>query len=318
MKNKRILITGDTGMISRELIELVRQDNEITGVSLDEIGVEGINHIRADLTEKKICQELCKDKDIVFHLSGIKSNPQTALAKPASFFRMVQFNANMMEAALQNNCEHFFYTSSVGVYGQSPDGIFREEDGRLGGASPNDFFAGSFKFLGEMQAEAYKIEYGWTNYSVGRPTSIYGNFDSFDLAHCMVIPALIRKMSDHPNIDLELTGRHNIRDFLHAHDCARAILHMVENKLTGPLNIGSGTGCTIEGLASCIAYHTSFGGSIKWKDGPSGDKVRLMDISKLEATGFQNKISLNSGIKSTVKWYKENKDQLKNRFNYFK
>ena len=32
------------------------------------------------------CLKLCKNKDIVFHLAGIKGSPVMATKKPASFF----------------------------------------------------------------------------------------------------------------------------------------------------------------------------------------------------------------------------------------
>ena len=47
---------------------------------------------------------------------------------------------------------------------------------------------------------------------------------------------------------------------------------------------------------------------INWQTNkPSGDKKRLMNISKLKKTGFKNITSLDDGIKKTVNWFIKNK-----------
>ena len=81
---------------------------------------------------------------------------------------------------------------------------------------------------------------------------------------------------------------------------------MVENKVTEPVNLGSGTGVTIKAVSEIIAEY--FGKEIVWdKSKPSGDAKRLMDVSKAEAYGFKPKISLKEGIINTINWYKREK-----------
>jgi len=50
---------------------------------------------------------------------------------------------------------------------------------------------------------------------------------------------------------------------------------------------------------------------------PSGDKKRLMDISRAKSIGWSPNISLAEGIKETMAWYKENKGSLDKRYNVF-
>ena len=82
---------------------------------------------------------------------------------------------------------------------------------------------------------------------------------------------------------------------------------MVENKVTEPINLGSGTGVTIKEVAEIVSEY--FGKEIVWdKTKPSGDAKRLMDMSKAESYGFTPKISLKQGIIDTIEWYLKNKE----------
>ena len=79
-----------------------------------------------DLRNFNSCKDLVKDIDIVYHVAGIKGNPQTAKTKPSRYFvPLLQFNTNMMEAARLEGVDWYLYTSSVGVYRQ--DDVLEED-----------------------------------------------------------------------------------------------------------------------------------------------------------------------------------------------
>ena len=84
---------------------------------------------------------------------------------------------------------------------------------------------------------------------------------------------------------------------------------MVKNKVTEPVNLGSGTGITIKEIADIVAGY--FNVEIEWDlDKPMGDMKRLMSTERAESFGFSPKVSLEHGIIKTIQWYKENKDVL--------
>ena len=47
--------------------------------------------------------------------------------------------------------------------------------------------------MGELQAQAYEIQYGWDKISIVRPANVYGPYDNFDPENAMVIPSLIHR-----------------------------------------------------------------------------------------------------------------------------
>jgi GDP-L-fucose synthase len=73
-----------------------------------------------------------------------------------------------------------------------------------------------------------------------------------------------------------------------------------------PLNVGTGEDIEISALASLISYVVGFNGGIIWDtDKPNGTPRKLLDVSKIKALGWEPKIDLEEGIKSTYEWYKE-------------
>ena len=181
--------------------------------------------------------------------------------------------------------------------------------------SPNDRFAGWAKRIGELQAEAYAIQYGKNNISIVRPANVYGKNDNFDPKNAMVIPSLIRKASEQDVLEVWGDGS-SIRDFIHAKDVALGMIHAVKNKITEPINLGSGDGVKISSIA--LAVSKKFNKKIKWlTDKPTGDARRVFDMSRASQHGFKPTISIEEGINQTIEWFLANKDIIDKRFNAF-
>jgi len=319
-KEQKVLVTGGTGMIGRELINLLLDQGAIVYVaSLNEgIGLpDSVTHNKVDLTNFSACLELCEGMDYVFNLVGVKGSPKMCKEQPADFMvPMLQFNTNMMEAARRADVKWYLYTSSVGVY--YPAEILKEEDVWKTFPSDNDRFAGWAKRIGELQAQAYSIQYGWDCVSIVRPANVYGPYDNFDPQNAMVVPSLVRKA--HENAILDVWGDGSpIRDFIHSRDVALGMLYVVENKITEPLNLGSGTGISIRKLVEVIVANLNKDIEVKWDTTkPSGDKKRILDMSKAESYGFSTSISIEEGIRDTIKWFNDNRDIVDRRHNAFR
>ncbi len=312
--NKRILITGGSGMIGRQLIRLLEPFKPIITIAdLNKpINLEKYKFEKVDLRNFDSCKRICKDQDFVFNLVGIKCSPKVTKEQPADIMGpMLQFNTNMLEAAMEANVKWYLYTSTVGVY--SPAEVFIEDDVWSGFPSKNDWYGGWAKRIGELQCEAYEKQYGVGKCSIVRPANVYGPFDNFDPKSAMVIPSLIRKA--HGKKTLSVWGDGSpIRDFIHAEDVARGMIHIVNNKITQPVNLGSGQEISIKNVAELIADY--FDVALEWDTSkPSGDKKRLFDIKRAKSIGFNPKINLVDGIKNTCDWYINNIDLIERKFN---
>jgi len=318
-KDKKVLITGGGGMIGRSLInQLIDKECKIYVADLTTPTdlPEGVEHLQVDLRFFDNCLDICKGMNYVFHLAGVKGSPQMAKEQPVDFMvPMLQFNTNMIQASFESKVDWFLYTSSVGVY--SPADVFFEDTVWSTFPSPNDKYAGWAKRMGELQTETYKIQYGFDRFSIVRPANVFGSYDNFNPANAMVIPSLIRKAQE--NDILEVWGDGTpIRDFIYADDVAKGMIFAVENKITKPLNLGSGIGYTIKEVVDLVVKHSGKDLEVKRiSDKPNGDQKRLFDMSTAKSYGWEIEIVLEDGIKKTTEWFLNNKEILDKRYNAF-
>jgi len=320
-KNKLVLVTGGTGMISRPLVEmLIVRGARVHIASLDDPSrahPETVFH-RVDLTSLENCLKVCKDMDYVFHLAGIKGSPAMTHSRPASFFvPVISFNTNMMEAARRCGVKRYLYTSTIGVY--APAEVFQEDDVWKTFPSVNDRIGGWAKRMGELQAEAFQIEYGWSDICIVRPANVYGPYDNFDPNNAMVIPSLICRAMSGENPFVVWGDGSPIRDFIYTTDVASGMLSLFEKNVNKPVNLGSGVGASIKEIVELIVDNLEVKPEVVWDTTkPKGDAKRLMDTTRAKSYGIHPTVSLEDGIKETMNWYRNNKDVVDKRYNIFR
>lgn len=320
-KRKRVLVAGGTGLIGRPLVELLLKEGAYVRIaSLDDLSSAPAKteFWQVDLTSLDNCLDVCKDMEYVFNLLCIKGSPEIANAEPEKFYvPHLMFNTNLMEAARRCKTKGFLFTSTLGVY--APAEVFYEDDVWKKMPSLNDWFAAHAKRAGELQAEAYqKSKCGWGNISIVRPANAYGPYDNFNPKSSMVIPSLIKKAVDGMNPFIVWGDGTQVRDFIHARDVARGMMHIAKLGYRNPVNLGSGTGVTIKELVKMILENIDPKPEIVWDiSKPSGDRKRILDTTRARTLGFAPAISLRDGIRETVEWYRANKDKKDMRYNIF-
>lgn len=317
-KGKICLVTGGTGMIGREVVDILcNAGANVKIVSLDKINVDGrAEHIFGDLTDFNFCKEITKNIDFVFHLAGIKGSIEVTKSKPASFFvPLLQFNTNVLEASRLNNVQKLVYTSSIGAYASAE--VFKESENLEG--PPMDMFPGWAKRMAELQVQAYKIQYGMENFAVVRPCNVYGPGDNFDPENAMVIPSLMYRIYHKEDPVVVWGDGKAIRDFAYSRDVAEGII-LALHFGTGSkfVNLASGKGYSIKELVE--ALHSFLDFNYKFDDTkPSGFPKRVMDISLAEEIiHYKPDTSLLDGLKKTWDWYIKNQEEYLKRKNYFK
>jgi len=253
-KDMKVLVAGGTGMIGIPLVKLlIEQGAHVRISSLDDPSRANpsAEFIRLDLTKLENCRKVCSGMEFVFNLLGVKASPAITTTKPASFlYPTVMMEMNMLEAARIEGVAGYLLTSSIGVY--APAEIFYEDNVWKTFPSPNDWFSGWSKRIGELQAEAYKIEYNWDSIAIVRPANVYGPFDNFDSQNAMVVPSLIKRALSGED-PLRVWGDGTpLRDFIHANDVARGILIAAKKMPENPINLGNGKGVSIRDLVNII------------------------------------------------------------------
>ena len=171
------------------------------------------------------------------------------------------------------------------------------------------------KIAGMRMCQAYKQQHGFNAISL-MPTNLYGINDNFDLENSHVLPAIIRKCHEGKDcIGHDLGGSYMypidlwgdgsaMREFLHVDDLAEACyVCMQKYEDDEHINVGTGEDVTIKELAETVAKIVG-NKSIEWDTSkPNGTPRKVLNVDKIKSLGWEPKISLEEGIKSTYEWY---------------
>jgi GDP-L-fucose synthase len=228
---------------------------------------------------------------------------------PAEFISdNLRVQVNVLDAAQKYGVGRLLFLGSSCIYPKFAEQPIREDSLMTGPLEPtNDAYAIA-KIAGILQVQAIRREYG-LDYISAMPTNLYGPNDNFDLATSHVLPALIRRAHE-----AKLTGAETLtiwgtgqprREFMHVDDLARACLFLLDNYSDPePINVGTGADIPIGELAQLVADVVGWDGRIEYDHSkPDGTPRKLLDVSRLQALGFESTIDLATGVKETYDWY---------------
>jgi len=316
-EGKNILVTGGTGMIGRQVVNLLEDTGaHIKIVSLDRLTVsEKCEHVYGDLTNFNFCKKTCKDMDFVFHVAGIGASVKAIKSKLASHFvPLLMMSTNMLEACRLNEVRKTVFVSSVGAYQDAE--VFVESDYKID-STPMDF-AGWAKRMAEAQVYAYKVEYGLDNIAIVRPPNVYGPGDNFHPENSLVIPSLMYRIHNGDDPLIVWGDGSSVRDFVYARDIAEGIILALHYGTDpGFVNLGSGNPCTIKELVETFHSFLDFE-HVFDASKPQGVRKRIMDLSLArEKIHFDPSTSLKDGLKETWDWFVKNPEEHLKKINYF-
>ena len=303
--NSKIYIAGHKGMVGSALVRRLEQegfDNLIT-CSLDELDLLDQAATRAFFESEKPDYVLLAAAKV----GGIMANNTW---RGQFIYENLQIEANVIHSAYLSGVKKLLFLGSSCIYPKLAPQPIREEyllTGLL--ESTNEPYAIA-KIAGIKLCQAYHMQYG-CNFISAMPTNLYGPNDNFDLETSHVLPALIRRFHEArvnrlPHVEIWGTGA-PLREFLHVDDLADACFHLMENYDSPEIiNIGVGQDLTIRELAELIKAVVGYTGMVKFDSSkPDGTPRKLLDVSRLHATGWRPKIRLEEGIRRTYNWFVE-------------
>lgn len=221
----------------------------------------------------------------------------------------VRIQTNVLDAAVAHRVERLLFLGSSCIYPKMAPQPIHESALMTGYLEPtNDAYAIA-KITGIMQVQAVRRQYGlpWIS---AMPTNLYGPNDNFSLTSSHVLPALIRRYDEAaktgaPSVMNWGTGSPR-RELMHVDDMAAACLHLLEH-YDGPqqVNVGTGVDHTIREIADTVARLVGYEGETLWDTSkPDGTPQKLLDVAKLANAGWTSSIDLESGLRSTIDWYR--------------
>ena len=316
----RTLVTGGAGFIGSHLVdELVRRDNQV--IVYDNLSTGFRKHLetllsnnRITLVEGELLDEerlnaAMKGVDTVFHLAanadvrGGKSNTRVDLEQN------IIGTHRVLEAMRINGASRIVFTSSATVYGE-PD-VFPTPESY---APIQTSVYGASKLAAEAMIQAYGEYFGIKSFSF-RFVSWIGERYSHG-----VVFDFIKKLQKNPS-ELEILGDGNQKkSYLHVEDGVKAIFMAMDNMpdLKNVVNLGHSDYLNVVDLADIVIQEMGlekvdyrFTGGVR---GWLGDSPFVhLDISKIRSAGFEPQVSIEDGIRRTVRYLLANEWLLNNR-----
>jgi len=298
LAGKRVFVCGHGGMVGGAIVRrLARQDCTLLTAPRADLDLKdqaAVDRWMADNRPQAVFLAAAK-------VGGILANANA----PADFlYDNLMIEANVISAAHRASVEKLLFLGSSCIYPKFAEQPIREDSLLTGPLEPTNEWYAIAKIAGIKLCQAYRQQHG-ADFISAMPTNLYGPGDNFDLATSHVLPALIRKvheakLSGAPSVTLWGTGTPR-REFLHVDDCAEAVVLLMRN-YSGyeHINVGSGSDLTILELAETICRIVGYGGPIVTDPSkPDGTPRKLMDGSRIAAMGWQPRIGLEDGIRST-------------------
>ncbi len=317
--SKKVFVAGHNGMVGSAISYQLEKDPEIQIIkkSRDEL----------DLTNQSSVREFFEnEKPKEVYLAAAKVGGILANSKyPADFIvQNLSIQLNVIQSAFDSGVKKLLFLGSSCIYPKFVSQPINEKDLLSGPLEPTNEPYAIAKIAGIKLCESFNRQYGESHnidYRCLMPTNLYGPGDTYDDQNSHVIPALIKRIHEAKikNIDnVKIWGTGNAkREFLHVKDLALAAIFIMNlpkstidkytSETCSQINIGSGEDITIKELAKTISKIIEYDGELKFDlSKPDGTPRKLMDNTIAKELGWEPKINLREGLKSTYENYKQN------------
>lgn len=298
---KKILITGSSGMVGRNVINLNKNYVLLTP-NKDELNLLNYGDVFLYLKKEK--------PDCIINAAGYVGGIQANILDPYKFiFDNSQIGLNIVNAAKTNNIEYFINLASSCMYPRNIQNPLKEEYILKGELEPTNEGYALAKILITKLCSYLSDKYGFY-YKTLIPCNLYGYWDKFDPIKSHMIPAIISKIHNsiiNNNSTIEVWGSGKARrEFMFAEDLADFIYFCIENidKIPNIINVGIGSDYSIEDYYYTTKNVLNANGDFYFDiSKPEGMKQKLLDISEQNKLGWAPKTSLEDGIKKTYEHY---------------
>ena len=301
---KKILISGASGMVGKNLTDRLHIDYEILRPSSSELNLLDLNIVTKYLEENK--------PDLIIHCAGKVGGIQANISEPTEFlYENTMMGFNLVKAAQNIGIKKFLNLGSSCMYPRNAKNPLKEELVLKGELEPTNEGYAIAKCAVARLCEYISRQYPEFAYKTIIPCNLYGKYDKFSEKNSHMIPAVIKKIDNAINNNLpevEIWGDGLARrEFMYSEDLAEFVFMAINNyeKLPVLINAGLGYDYTINEYYATIANVLGYSGKFTHDlTKPSGMMQKLVDVTKQTEFGFKPKFSLEEGVRRTYEYYK--------------
>ncbi|MDX8335942.1 GDP-L-fucose synthase [Candidatus Cetobacterium colombiensis] len=310
-KSSKIYIAGHRGMVGSAIVRRL-EENGYTNIIYR-------TSAELDLRNQAAVEEFFKNEkpEYVFlaaaKVGGIHANN----TYPAEFiYDNLMIETNIINSAYKNGVKKLLFLGSSCIYPKFAEQPIKEEYLLTGSLEETNEAYAIAKITGIELCKFYRRQYG-CDFISAMPTNLYGVNDNFNLETSHVMPALIRKfheakINNSKEVVMWGTGKPR-REFMYVDDLADSLIHLMLNYSDEiHVNLGTGEDIEIGELANLIKKIVGYEGKIvNDLSKPDGTPRKLLDVTRLNSTGFKHKVELEEGIQRVYEWFLNTQDVKK-------
>lgn len=317
-KDKKVLVTGGAGFLGSEVTKQLCEMNANVTI-LDDFSSGKMEYIKklgdlkilkGNICDKEDVSKALKNQELVIHLAALPFIPDSYYY-PEEFFKVnAMGTVNIMLEAIQSETvKKFIHISSSEVYGTAKYVPMDENHPTC----PHSTYAVS-KLAGDRAVFTMHKEHDFPTVIV-RPFNSYGP----NITQPYIIPEIVLQLLAMNN-PIRLGNIESARDFTYVEDTAQAIIMASTSKkaIGETINIGSGREIKIRDLTFLMAK--LLGKQVKIET--DSTRFRPFDVERLccnyakakKILGWEPKVSLEDGLRKTIKWIANNPIKFKSSF----
>lgn len=320
LQGKRILISGATGMVGRCLVDVLMLLNERCGAKVKVIALSR-NEARAREVFKAYWEDEafgyvscdvnstipeCGNIDFIIHAASNTHPLQYSQDSIGTITANVLGTKNLLDYAVSHKAERFCFISSVEIYGENRGDVERFDENYLGYIDCNTLRAGypESKRVGEALCNAYGQTHG-LEFVIPRLSRIYG--PTMLASDTKALSQFIKKAAAGEDIVLKSEGNQKY-SYTFVTDAVAGIFYtLLCGKSGEAFNISDkSSDICLKDLAALLARIAGSRVVFELPDeaerrGYSTATKAMLNASKLEALGWEARVSLQEGLECTVK-----------------
>lgn len=292
---KRVLITGGTGFIGRQVVEqLLNKGYEVHSLVYPPFAPEqeGLFQYEMNLMDTNAIQEFFKEHKFenLIHLAWYVGKS----------CHIHNFNMDwtistlaLIKSFVENGGKCFLGAGTISEY-EYKYGYLTEDEtsthpGTLYGECKNSIYR-----IAEVYCKQNDCKFKWP-----RIFNLYGPAEK----SARLMPSVINSCLK--GEDVRVSDCLKFQDYTHVKDTASGIIAVFESELEGAVNICSGKPVQLKTIVEKIAKLTDFKGKILYGAIPAafGDEVVVGNNAKLKSVGWEPKYSLEDGLRETIAWW---------------
>ena len=295
--NKRIMLTGGSGMVGRNLLEHpVFSKFNVSAPGSGELDLCDYGAVKAYILANK--------PDIIVHSAGRVGGIQANLKAPSAFLiENMDMGRNLVWAAKDCGIKRLINLGTSCMYPRNAENPLKEEMILQGELEPTNEGYAIAKIVVARLCSYISRENPDFRYKTIIPCNLYGRWDKFEPEHSHMIPAVIRKLhlaKANGDRTIAIWGDGLARrEFMYAGDIADCICRAITDfdSLPEVMNAGIGEDHSIneyyQAVAEIVGYRGSFTHDL---DKPAGMARKLVDVSRQTSWGWYPKTPLKEGI----------------------